>query len=317
MTRGAAWVRLAGAAVVVTGAVQAAVLPQASAARHDAEAQAFVQTTGYSLIDVDALSDQKYYSKNVFPDLNRAVMPMPDADLDPVSKAVLQLELRENPLPHVRYRITYNMGYLPGAPEVQRTYVEVTRFNLGPALRADLQGSVPAESLAGPRAFGIGPHVSWRFVMAPRMGMTAEIIGASRKVVPSKLAGILDCLGTPCLSLINPEGPPEKWRTVAAPAVSRATYRHRAGELERPARVAQELLALAAPRGVEVAPYRPGSPRMIFVISMNVGGQDELIHGLLHDAFVMDDAVSSVWTRRLQVSGVPVQFSQRLVPRRR
>jgi hypothetical protein len=317
MSRAASFLGLASAVALVVGVAQAVILPEGNAMRQEAEAQAFVQTTGYTLVNVDTLSDKEYYSKNIFPDLHAAAMSMPDAGLDPVTKAVLQLDSREKPLPHARYRITYNMGYFPGAPEVQRTSVEVARFNMGPAVRAGLQGSVPAENLADPQAFGIGPHVSWRFVMAPRMGMTAEIIGASRKVVPSGLAGILDCLGTPCLSPANPEGPSGKWRTVAPPSVDRPTYRHRAGELERPPRVAQELLALAAPHGVEVAPYRPGSPRMVFVISLNVGGQEEQVHGLLHDAFVMDDAVSSVWTQRLQVSGVPVEFSQRLVPRKR
>lgn len=306
-----------GLSLFAAGVAHAAVLPEDVMSRLETEAEAFVQSTGYTPVDIDTLADKKYYSAALFPGLKSNAMFAPDADLDAVTKAVLQLDSRETPLPRVRYRIRYNMGYLPGAPEAQQSYIEVIRLNMGPAIRADLRGSVPPEHLASAASFGVGPHVSWRFVMAPRMGMLSDIVSASRKVLTNAQAATLDCLGMRCLSLASPEGPGGTWHAATAPALGKPAYAASHQGLARPARVAQELLLTAAPDGLEAAPYHPETPRMIFVISLNVNGQEEAVHGLLHDVAVMDDALASVWTQRLQVSGVPVDFSQLFVDRQR
>ncbi|NYT62593.1 hypothetical protein H0A66_09750 [Alcaligenaceae bacterium] len=303
--------------LLAVGVAQAAVLPEEAATRLETEAEAFVQTKGYTSVNVDTLADKKYYSTALFPGLKSNGMFAPDASLDPVTKAVLQLDSRENILPRVRYRISYNMGYLPGMPEAWQSYVEVTRFNLGPAVRADLQASIPPEHLGSAASFGVGPHVSWRFVMAPRMGMLSDIVSASRKVLTNAQATALDCLGVPCLSLEDPTGPGSTWHGVATPSLGEPAFSAHHQGLERPARVAQELLTLAAPEGLEATPYRPETPRMVFVVSMNVSGQEEAVHGLLHNIDVMDDAIASVWTQRFQISGAPGDFSQMFIDRKR
>src|SRR5690606_11537866 len=112
---------------------------------------------------------------------------------------------------HARYRVTYQLTSAADDPDLTRSYVEVTRFNLGPAFRESLVDSVPAEHLAGPEEFGVGPDVSWRFEMSPMRAMTAGIDRASRKELSAAEAAAMDCFGMPCNELASAEGPPGAW----------------------------------------------------------------------------------------------------------
>jgi hypothetical protein len=297
------------------GGASAQNISAAASQTFEKNAAAFVEAADYTLIDAGSLADQNYYSLQRFPSMGAGSMFSPDSDLDAVTRAVLLLESREAELPHVRYRITYNVESLPDIPEAQQAYIEVTRYNMGPTLRADLLKSIPAEHVANSASFGVGPHVSWRFVMAARMGMLADVERASRKELTQAQAAAADCLGEPCLSLSDAEGPVGKWRPAQPPTVAGPRYARGSGSVDHPARVAQELLAAAAPDGLEPADYKPDSPRMVFVISLNVSGQDEAAMGLLHDAMVMDDAIAEIWTRRQQFAGGPADFAQFFAPR--
>src|SRR5690606_22162753 len=126
---------------------------------------------------------------------------LPDADLDPIARSVLLVEAYEAPLPHARYRIAYSMNVAPDYPESRNDHVEVTRYNLGPTRRNDLKRYMPENQLANPEEFGVGPHVSWRFVLSPVMGMQAALLYASRTELSETQAQAADCLGEPCLSL--------------------------------------------------------------------------------------------------------------------
>src|SRR3546814_3406799 len=62
----------------------------------------------------------------------------PDADLDPVTRGMLLFTSKEAPLDTARYRITRYQSSLGGDwPDVRHSYIEITRYNLAPALHRD------------------------------------------------------------------------------------------------------------------------------------------------------------------------------------
>lgn len=128
---------------------------------------------------------------------------VPTSDIGAMPLAVLAVETMEEPLERVRYRLRYGVDWIeevPGSARAPISYVEVIRFNLGPAIRQDLIESLGAEHVAGPEEFGVGAHVAWRFVTRPLMGNRATGVAAGRGVVPDEAARSFTCLGTPCLS---------------------------------------------------------------------------------------------------------------------
>lgn len=287
--------------------------------RLDTEALAFVQTSGYVMQDPDSLTTAQYYSSGRFPALNSGQMPLlwPDADLDALTRAVLLLDAREGDLPHVRYLLRYNINVSPDYPELRHDYVEVTRFNLGPERRRDVLEYVDEEHVADPAEFGVGPHVSWRFAMAPVMGMLAGVNYAARRDVPDAEARATDCLGAPCLSLIDAEGPSRTWTSLASPQLASAPYldKNPMGTT-RAARIVQELWAGLTSEGMDPLPYKPDQPQFLFVTSVDVSGQDALAYGLVQQAVVLDHTVREIWIRRDEAFGTPVRLVQTHVPRR-
>src|SRR5699024_5856171 len=113
--------------------------------RLDADAKKFFQAQNYVSVDPDTLTGDEFYSQKNFPleRLNSVSISLVDADLDPITRAMLLFETQEVELPHVRYRITYSMNTSTEVPEARQDYVEVTRYNLGPSRRNDLLASVP------------------------------------------------------------------------------------------------------------------------------------------------------------------------------
>lgn len=127
----------------------------------------------------------------------------PAAHIGPMPLAVLAMEAEEAPLERVRYRIRYGVAWfeeMPGAAAVPYSFTEVTRFNLGPAIRQDLVESLGEDAVAAPEAFGMGPHVAWRLVTRPLMGNRALIMAAGRAELAEDSALESLCLGHPCLS---------------------------------------------------------------------------------------------------------------------
>lgn len=287
--------------------------------RLDAEALAFVQAGGYVMGDPDALTAQNYYSSHRFPGMAGGPMPLlwPDADLDALTRSVLLLDSQEGDLPHVRYLLRYSMNVSPDYPELRHDYVEITRFNLGPERRRDLLDYVAEEHVADPAEFGVGPHVSWRFAMAPVMGMLAGVNYASRREVPDAQARKMDCLGESCLSLIDAEGPASGWNSMSSPQLDSPPYHDKnAMGTTRAARIVQELWAGLSSQGMDALPYKPDQPQFVFAISVDVGGQDSIAYGLVQQAMVMDHTVQEIWTRRDEVPGTPVRLVQTHVTRR-
>src|SRR5699024_3742614 len=56
-------------------------------------------------------------------------------------------------------------------------------------------------------------------------------------------------------------------------------------------------------------------PQMVFVISKDIDGQDRTLNGLLQQPHLMDDAISAIWTRRLQATPDAIEWRTLAVPR--
>ena len=292
---------------------------QQALAELEASALDFIQAQEYVTVDPDTLIDSDYYSQKNFPtDSTRETsISVPDADLDPITRAMLLFESKEVSLPHARYRVTYSMNASTEVPEARHNYVEVTRYNLGPARRNDLLGSVPDGQVADLEEFGVGPNISWRFVMMPVMGIKSDVIYASRKEVTEAQAQAADCLGSPCLALIDPQGPDMNWNSIPSPQLPAQVYsKNNNFELTAPTRVIEELWASISSDEMDILPYNKKQPQFEFVVSQNTFGQNDSISALVKQFPVMDDSISEVWTRRIEIPNVPVEFANLYVPRR-
>lgn len=292
--------------------------PDAALEYLDKHGWAFVQAGGHTQIDADTLEGDEYYNSQRFH--SAAGISRPDADLDAITKSILLLESQEKPLLRVRYLVRYNLIAAPEHPDFQHELVEIIRFNLGPAIRQELIASIGAENTAAANEFGVGPHVSWRFVLSSMMGIQATVMRASRMALSDQQAAAFDCLGFSCLSLEDPQGPDGQWITPTLyEPLPAAVYQATQDGLAVPARVAEELLAYAVPEGIQPIPYDAGKPRLELVLSSNVVGQDTSSYGLLYESNVMDTSIGSAWTLRRQVAEMADQaeFLQLLVQRKK
>ncbi len=208
-------------------AVQANEIYQQTLVRMDKAAQSFVYSNNYTAQSVEALTDSQYYSEKTFPDFltSSAQLFHLDADLDALTRSILIFEAQEIDLPHVRYQVHYSVNTDTEIPELKQDYIEVTRYNLGPTRRTDLLQYLEAENVADVSEFGVGPHVSWRFAMAPVMGMQADVIYAARKEIPDNHAQQAMCFSQPCLSLEATELPSTQTHILERPLLSPAKYR--------------------------------------------------------------------------------------------
>lgn len=284
----------------------------------DIHARHFIQAQGHVSIAPDTLTGDQYYSERNFPGMgNRQAVSLPDADLDPLTRAILLLESREASLPHARYRIVYSMNASVDVPDAQHAYVDVTRFNVGPARRADLLMSVPDAQVAEPAEFGVGPHVSWRFVMMPMMGSQAGLVYAGRNEVSEDQARRADCLGEPCLSLVDPSGPASGWQPQASPRLNPPAFACATSlGVSSAACGMRELWTSMTAEGMDPLPYKPQQAHFVFVLSLNTGGQEAALAALGKQSLVLDASVSKIWTQRYEVAGVPAEFSTLYVSRR-
>ena len=304
--------------LLLAGQASASQVYQQALAALEADAAAFIQGEGYVIVDPDTLTDEQYYSKKNFPDAQNggASISLPDADLDPITRAILLFDAKEASLPHARYRITYSMNVSPEVPQARQGYVEVTRYNVGPVRRNDLLAFVPEAQVAAPEEFGVGPHVSWRFAMAPVMGARAGLLHASRKEIPDARARVADCLGEPCLGMVDPVGPNRDWIPLQPPSLAPSAYAGNSDEdIARPARVIEELWASMSSEGMDDLPYTQEQPPFVLVVSWNTAGQDVAVSGLARQFPVMDDSVSEIWTQRYEMAQSPASFSSLYVPR--
>lgn len=297
-------------------AVQANEIYQQTLVRLDKAAQSFVSDNDYINQSVETLTGSQYYSEKTFPELssNSTQTFHIDADLDALTRSLLILEAQEFELPHVRYHIHYSENTDTEIPELTHSYIEVTRYNLGPTLRNDLLQHLDAGNVADVSEFGVGPHVSWRFAMAPVMGMQADVIYAARKEIPDSYAQQTMCFSQSCLSLEATELPSTQTHILERPLLSPAKYRaESAYGVLQPARMLEELWAAFA--SDESLPYIKNQPQFVFVISANVVGQEHLTLGTGLQAMVLDDAIGQVWLQSYQVAGMKGELLEALIAR--
>jgi hypothetical protein len=285
----------AAAALLAAFAAAAGLVPSDACAD---PASVFVSEDGYTAVDADQVWDE----------INAALAPNPEsvfrpaATIGPMPVALAALEASEPALDRVRYRLRYANAWVdssPGGVPHPVSYIEVLRFNLGPAMRQDLVDSLGSEVVADPGAFGVGPHVAWRLVTQPVMGNRAVVIAAGRMEIDGAGARDETCLGSPCLDTapaieaaaawgelasadIEPDGPfPVPDSGVVAPAM------------------AIELL-LGEVDGIE-ADTPPGEPAIPdwaieAVVEVNLA-QDVGLDAAYRHGGLLDDSVAAIWQR--------------------
>lgn len=300
------------ALMLLVGSAHAVVLPDDVQTALNQRYDAFIAAPGFTKV-APAKLRADWYTDARFPHQTTDTYKMADAGINAATRALMLLESQEPRLPHVRYRITYRLDNAPDFGGYTNVYVEVTRFNLGPARRADVAESTPKGVPVAPAEyFGIGPNVSWRFVMGWHQSSVADVVYASRRALPGAQAKTMDCLGTPCMALKNPQGPTGKWQPITSPPAKSVTYAAQANGVATAARISELLYrhASAGQDQIEALAMHAEKPQLIFVISMNIDGQDQTADGLLHQQLLQDDAVSDIWTRRRDAGVGTVDWQQ-------
>lgn len=304
-------------AMPAVAAVSESAVYQQAVNNMSSSAKAFINEKDYKTRTTEPLTAENYYTVNNFSKESSQGVFLPDADLDALTRSILILESNEIALPHVRYHIRYSMHNDSEVPELTQDYIEINRYNLGPSRRADLLQYMESNQVAPVTEFGVGPHVSWRFVMGPVMGLQANLIQASRQEIPDSVAQQNMCFSQPCLSLEEPEIPDNlTLKPIELTSSLASSYvTHDDEGLIRPARVVDELWNAFNDEGMDPLPYTKDQPHFIFVISKDVGGQESNVLGLGQQTMVLDDSIAKVWIQRHEVAGGDVYFNQAFTPR--
>ena len=243
---------------------------------------------------------------------------LPGSSLSPLTRALLKLEAVDGVISPARFRIRYGQVQIPNPPKADPltvSLVQVDRFNLGPARRAELVAEHGADQVRAD-SFADDAHVSWRFGMRPVMGTTARTAAAARAVIPQVFAEMMDCLGISCTAT-SPAEPGLEWKGEEAPAIDIETdYAHKRDAVPSPAAMVDLLLVESHAatrndginwRGFEAREgVAPGAPFVDLVVETGLG-QDSHIHGILRDDHLMDHETRTHWIRLRAVSTGPDQ----------
>ena len=159
----------------------------------DGAAAAYVTREGYASVDPAELDQALAMLLNE--SRRRAER---DADLSAMEQALLLVDLEERPLQRARHVLRYGQQTID---RVDVSFIDLQRYNLGPAIRLDAIDSYGAENVADAEAFGVGPHVAWRFVMLPTAKLSALLLAASRREIADEEAAGRNCLPRACPSL--------------------------------------------------------------------------------------------------------------------
>lgn len=269
--------------------------------------------------DIDQWFGEDWYSTKRFPEQGSSIF-MPDAEMSAAQKAVLLFDYLEGELPHARYRVRFgtDFPYVEDEPTTPWAYIEVTRFNLGPTKHEDL--AQYAEVVAPIEEFGEGPHVARRFAFTPVQGQLAHLVQAARTELGDEVAAAEQCFAQACLSLDEIIGTVGEWETVDAydfesvitTSAAESTRNQSSDE------VVAELVArhIGPEYGEIVESTQAPEPFIELVISKNIEGQELSMTAVSYQGHVMDDAISGVWYKRLQVGGMEPYWERLLNYRR-
>lgn len=228
----------------------------------------------------------------------------PAANLGPMPMALFALETIEPPLERVRYRLRYGVRWVqqpPAADPVPFSYIEVIRFNLGPAIRQELVQALGEENVADAAQFGAGPHVGWRFVTRPLMGNRAMIAAAGRREFNARAAGGLNCFAVSCLATASNIDTAAPWSEPAPDNTDDSRLALPEGMASMSATAAIHRL-LGAIDNLETIESREGHmhPEWLIeaVVERNLG-QDDGLDAAYRLGGLMDDSVKAIWERSM------------------
>lgn len=293
--------------VLVALAVTSWPLP-ALADSPDALFDRFVAGDGYVSQDADQL--WQIIEDDLAPAASQSSVFHASAGIDPLTMAILALEGSEGTLERARYRLSYGIEMMeqpPSAIPVPTSFLQVDRFNLGPAIREELIASLGADVVAPPGAFGEGPHISWRLITRPLMGNKAIILAAGRAELSDAEARDTACLGVSCLSLhfIADEAAP--WSAMEDSVLDLdVPYVAERDGLPTPAAAIDALIDgdefMEAGQQHEI----PEIPAAFLetVIEINLG-QDMGVDAALRLGELRDDSIAAIWRRITAVSTGP------------
>lgn len=222
--------------------------------------------------------------------------------LAPLPMAVLAFDLAQTGPERVRYRLRMSTAWVqevPRGPLVALNFVEVVRFNLGPAIRENLVAELGHDAVADAEAFGLGPHISYRVVTRPIPGEHAALIALAEAEIGEAEAQEALCLGQPCLipfGIIDEIAP---WGALAPQDGDGLLGK------DEPVGVA-DIIAVLAGEVTEIE--RDGRdeavpPHAIEIIVEVDLGQEEEIGAAMRWGDLLDDSVAALWERVVVSAG--------------
>ena len=291
--------RLVLALLVVLAMLPAALAqfgePLNDAAFDAAVAEFLALEAGFEAVDVDNL---ELGLQVMLPDTDSVFSPT--GALDALTKAVMVVEMEEGRLERSRYQLSLRLVNVEhaGVPAPsQYLLVAADRFNIGPVVHAQLVEELGADAVAPVEEFGVGPNVSWSFVMQPVQGHQAMLVAASRKELSDVEAAWSACLYGLCLS-VGWESGPQAWDTVEAPAFEELApmFDLAVGEWELLNPEVMTAVVIAAADFDPLMSEVSGPERVIaqLVIDKNVG-QSWALSAVLRQGDLMDDSLAAIW----------------------
>jgi len=228
--------------------------------------------------------------------------------LSPLAKAVTALEIDDGVLDRARFHVNVRVllaAQSPAAYPVPFVFLQVDRYNLGPAIRSALVEELGEDRVAPAADFGEGPDVSWRFVMRQIMGHEAAIFAVGRTdLAPSSAAA---CLGVPCRLPYGGTEDIAVWHELKAADLGAALedlpYPATRRGLPSPA----AMLDLAAAQAY-FDPYQSevsGSDLVVAEFVVEAGlAQEQVIEVASRQGHLLDDSVAAVWQRLVAIPGM-------------
>jgi Ca-activated chloride channel family protein len=260
-------------------------------------ADTFLKAEGYEELDVDGVAS-----------LLDELLPPTDsvfgaaANVGALAKAALVIEAVDGVLPRARFYLSMEL-----VPESGQVLVQADRYNLGPAVRAQLLEELDEAHVAPAELFGVGPHVSIRLVVAPMMGHRAALLGAARAELSDADAAATYCLLAPCSrphAAVGHEGFLAELEPAAV--ALQQWYGYRQDGLPTASTLLGMLSDLAGLDEYDAQEYTElqGATALLGQALVEADlGQDASVDGFLRRGILFDDSVSATWLRLVALPG--------------
>ena len=307
-------IRLASALVAAL-----AVATPALSAEIEETIASFIGETGFVVQDWAAASEA------LATQWTRTDLMAPGGAVGPVEQALL-LSGSAPALIHTRTSIRYGEVIVDedGAP-ARYSFVDLRRYNLGPALHEALVGQLGAENVADLAEFGEGPHTAWRLVFFPVMGSVATLLEVSARDIGDDEAAADECGGRPCLDPDATLDARAEWSEADAVVADwTPNFRDRVDGVATEAQAVAELEIsqyLATSEGGDYLwtggehpeAVRDATPFRFYEIDRNLG-QELVVDALSVNTELNDDSIRDMMVRRIDVAG-EVYWLNAAIPR--